>query len=138
MLWKGEAAASLVLLGITSSRVLPTSSAGYWSPSSYVTLLLKQAPPKRRLPSEAIFFVLTSAVTPARLANSTNTANSANPSHNAPNARNAHQRIGQQPSCNATQSSNYHELDQRRRDPTMQQQRHTHQYRRMNDVHRVS
>jgi hypothetical protein len=32
-LWKGEAAASLVCTGITSSRVLPTSSAGYWSPS---------------------------------------------------------------------------------------------------------
>ena len=30
--WKGEAAASLVCAGITSSRVLPTSSAGYWSP----------------------------------------------------------------------------------------------------------
>jgi hypothetical protein len=31
--WKGEAAADLVL-GITSSRALPTSSAGYWSPSA--------------------------------------------------------------------------------------------------------
>jgi hypothetical protein len=31
--WKGEAAASFVCEGITSSRVLPTSSAGYWSPS---------------------------------------------------------------------------------------------------------
>jgi adenylosuccinate lyase len=30
--WKGEAAASFVHTGITSSRVLPTSSAGYWSP----------------------------------------------------------------------------------------------------------
>ena len=30
--WKGEAAASFVCAGITSSRVLPTSSAGYWSP----------------------------------------------------------------------------------------------------------
>jgi hypothetical protein len=30
--WKGEAAASLVCIGITSSRALPTSSAGYWSP----------------------------------------------------------------------------------------------------------
>jgi hypothetical protein len=30
--WKGEAAASFVCTGITSSRVLPTSSAGYWSP----------------------------------------------------------------------------------------------------------
>jgi hypothetical protein len=29
--WKGEAAASFVL-GITSSRTLPTSSVGYWSP----------------------------------------------------------------------------------------------------------
>ena len=32
-LWKGEAAASFVSTGITSSRALPTSSAGYWSPS---------------------------------------------------------------------------------------------------------
>ena len=31
-LWKGEAAASLVCIGIASSRSLPTSSAGYWSP----------------------------------------------------------------------------------------------------------
>jgi hypothetical protein len=31
--WKGEAAASFVSAGITSSRALPTSSAGYWSPS---------------------------------------------------------------------------------------------------------
>jgi len=31
--WKGEAAASFVSTGITSSCVLPTSSAGYWSPS---------------------------------------------------------------------------------------------------------
>ncbi len=30
--WKGEAAASFVCIGITSSRALPTSSAGYWSP----------------------------------------------------------------------------------------------------------
>jgi hypothetical protein len=30
--WKGEAAASFVCAGITSSRVLPTSSADYWSP----------------------------------------------------------------------------------------------------------
>jgi hypothetical protein len=30
--WKGEAAASFVCTGITSSRVLPTSSADYWSP----------------------------------------------------------------------------------------------------------
>src|ERR1039457_5449040 len=34
--WKGEAAASLVCTGITSSCALPTSSAGYWSPSSLV------------------------------------------------------------------------------------------------------
>jgi hypothetical protein len=31
--WKGEAAARFVYTGIISSRVLPTSSAGYWSPS---------------------------------------------------------------------------------------------------------
>src|ERR1035441_132730 len=31
--WKGEAAASLVCTGITSSCALPTSSAGYWSPT---------------------------------------------------------------------------------------------------------
>jgi hypothetical protein len=30
--WKGEAAASFVCAGITSSRMLPTSSVGYWSP----------------------------------------------------------------------------------------------------------
>jgi len=30
--WKGEAAASFVHTGITSSRALPTSSVGYWSP----------------------------------------------------------------------------------------------------------
>jgi hypothetical protein len=30
--WKGEAAARFVSTGITSSRALPTSSAGYWSP----------------------------------------------------------------------------------------------------------
>jgi len=30
--WKGEAAASFVCAGITSSRALPTSSVGYWSP----------------------------------------------------------------------------------------------------------
>jgi len=30
--WKGEAAASFVCAGITSSRALPTSSAGYWYP----------------------------------------------------------------------------------------------------------
>lgn len=28
--WKGEAAAAFVCIGITSSRALPTSSAGYW------------------------------------------------------------------------------------------------------------
>src|SRR3974390_867775 len=52
--WKGEAAASLVCAGITSSRVLPTSSAGYWSPSYWFTCYL-QAPPKRRIPSEVFF-----------------------------------------------------------------------------------
>src|ERR1035437_1863330 len=31
--WKGEAAPTFVCAGITSSRALPTSSAGYWSPS---------------------------------------------------------------------------------------------------------
>jgi hypothetical protein len=36
-MWKGEAAASFVYAGITSSRVLPTSSAGYWSPSYLVS-----------------------------------------------------------------------------------------------------
>ena len=38
--WKGEAAASFVSAGITSSRMLPTSSVGYWSPSlscSYIS-----------------------------------------------------------------------------------------------------
>jgi hypothetical protein len=30
--WKGEAAASFVCAGITSSRALPTSSVGYWYP----------------------------------------------------------------------------------------------------------
>jgi hypothetical protein len=34
--WKGEAAASFVYAGIASSRALPTSNAGYWSPSSLV------------------------------------------------------------------------------------------------------
>jgi hypothetical protein len=34
--WKGEAAASFVCAGITSSRTLPTSSVGYWSPSYLV------------------------------------------------------------------------------------------------------
>src|ERR1039457_4958657 len=31
--WKGEAAACFVSAGITSSRMLPTSSVGYWPPS---------------------------------------------------------------------------------------------------------
>jgi hypothetical protein len=35
--WKGEAAANFVCAGITSSCVLPTSSAGYWFP--YISLL---------------------------------------------------------------------------------------------------
>ena len=30
--WKGEAAACFVSIGIASSRTLPTSSVGYWSP----------------------------------------------------------------------------------------------------------
>jgi|SRR5450631_2063795 hypothetical protein len=30
--WKGEAAASFVSAGIASSRMLPTSSVGYWPP----------------------------------------------------------------------------------------------------------
>ena len=34
--WKGEAAASFVHIGITSSRALPTSSVGYWSPILYL------------------------------------------------------------------------------------------------------
>jgi hypothetical protein len=56
--WKGEAAASFVCAGITSSRVLPTSSADYWSPfSSFSCHIALQAPPKRRVPSEAIFCV---------------------------------------------------------------------------------
>jgi len=50
--WKGEAAASFVSAGITSSRMLPTSSVGYWYPS---LSCYKQAPPKRRSPSGAIF-----------------------------------------------------------------------------------
>jgi hypothetical protein len=32
--WKGEAAACFVNTGIASSRTLPTSSVGYWSPST--------------------------------------------------------------------------------------------------------
>jgi hypothetical protein len=49
--WKGEAAACFVCAGITSSRMLPTSSVGYWYPLILVSL---QAPPKRRFPSGAI------------------------------------------------------------------------------------
>jgi hypothetical protein len=49
--WKGEAAASFVCAGITSSRMLPTSSVGYWYPLILVRL---QAPPRRRFPSGAI------------------------------------------------------------------------------------
>src|SRR5579863_7076353 len=44
----------LRLSGIASSRALPTSSAGYWSPK--VSLFGMQAPPERRVPPEAIFF----------------------------------------------------------------------------------
>jgi hypothetical protein len=33
--WKGEAAACFVCAGITSSRALPTSSVGYWSPLEF-------------------------------------------------------------------------------------------------------
>jgi hypothetical protein len=40
--------------GITSSRVLPTSNVGYWSP--YLPCDRMQAPPRRRVPSGAIFF----------------------------------------------------------------------------------
>src|ERR1017187_5257095 len=54
--WKGEAAASLVCTGITSGRALPTSSAGYWSPSLSCPFSLLQAPPKRRDPSGVFFF----------------------------------------------------------------------------------
>jgi len=36
--WKGEAAANLVCVGIASSRVLPTSSAGYWPPTCYLVI----------------------------------------------------------------------------------------------------
>ena len=38
--WKGEAAASFVCTGIASSRVLPTSSAGYWLPINLGTASL--------------------------------------------------------------------------------------------------
>ncbi len=51
--WKGEAAACFVCAGITSSRALPTSSAGYWSPRDFSCIL--QAPPERSVPPEAIF-----------------------------------------------------------------------------------
>ena len=34
--WKGEAATSFVQTGITSSRALPTSSVGYWTPLLYL------------------------------------------------------------------------------------------------------
>ena len=46
--WKGEAAATFVSTGITSSRALPTSSAGYWSPSYLVKC--------KRLRSEAFLW----------------------------------------------------------------------------------
>ena len=50
---KGKPQLASFSAGITSSRALPTSSAGYWSPtlSCYI-----QAPPKRRVPSGVIFF----------------------------------------------------------------------------------
>ena len=41
--WKGEAAASFVYAGITSSLALPTSSAGYWSPSNLCTTSASEA-----------------------------------------------------------------------------------------------
>jgi hypothetical protein len=61
--WKGEAAASFVCAGITSSRALPTSSVGYWYPVIAILFsvlnesfsVLMQAPPKRRYPSGANF-----------------------------------------------------------------------------------
>ena len=34
--WKGEAAASLVSIGIASGRALPTSSADHWYPLCYL------------------------------------------------------------------------------------------------------
>jgi hypothetical protein len=49
---KGEASACFVTTGIASSRALPTSSAGYWSP--FLTCV-KQAPPRRRIPSGVFF-----------------------------------------------------------------------------------
>ena len=52
--WKGEAAASFVCTGITSGCVLPTSSAGHWSPS---ITCFAQAPPRRRYPSGVFFCV---------------------------------------------------------------------------------
>jgi hypothetical protein len=58
--WKGEAAASFVCAGITSSRVLPTSSAGYWSP---LLSCFNTRPPKRRYPSGAISCLQYSGVT---------------------------------------------------------------------------
>ena len=48
--WKGEAATSFVQTGITSSRALPTSSVGYWSP---ILSCSHTRPPKRRYPSGA-------------------------------------------------------------------------------------
>jgi hypothetical protein len=49
--WKGEAAASFVCTGITSSRALPTSSAGYWSPS-YLVIATSASREKRSFGGE--------------------------------------------------------------------------------------
>ena len=46
--WKGEAAASLVCIGITSSRALPTSSAGYWYPPHYLVIISTSASEEKR------------------------------------------------------------------------------------------
>jgi hypothetical protein len=48
--WKGEAATRFVLVGIASSRVLPTSSTDYWSPFSSC---FYTRPPERSYPSGA-------------------------------------------------------------------------------------
>jgi hypothetical protein len=50
--WKGEAASASLIQG-SPVAALPTSSAGYWSPS--LTCDRTQAPPRRRVPSGAIF-----------------------------------------------------------------------------------
>jgi len=45
--WKGEAAACFVSTGIASSRALPTSSAGYWSPRSFLVWYASASGAKR-------------------------------------------------------------------------------------------